>query len=175
MVKMFNERSNKANKRYTNLNGTLAFANIAVANVLNSRGDYSEAMSYAREATILDATNGTGFDALGDSFYYLQRYNEAVAAEKEAIRLTDGKFSYMHFRLGTAYAQLDQWRSARDSFEMAWNENPKNDTAAYNVAISLVHEGFNADAAQWYRKVLKINPAREDKDEISRGIQALSQ
>jgi tetratricopeptide (TPR) repeat protein len=162
-------------KNVNDLNGALSTVNSAMANVLNMRGVSTEAMNYAREATVLNPNNGFAFDALGDSLFYLQRYNEAVSAEKEAIRLTDGKYGYMHFRLGTAYFELEQWRSAQDSFELAWNQDAKNEAAAYNVALCLQNQGYKSDAALWYRRVLKINPNREDKDVITRKIAALTQ
>ena len=106
--------------------------------------------------------------------YYLQRYNEAVSTGKEAIRLTDGKYAYMHFRLGSAYFELEQWKSAEDSFERAWSQDQKSDSAAYNVALCLQNQGYSSDSALWYRKVLKINPNREDRDVIARKIQSLT-
>jgi tetratricopeptide (TPR) repeat protein len=157
------------------LNGVLAAVNTDMANVLNTRGVYNEAMNYAREATKIAPEDPDGFDALGDAYYYGQRYNEAVSTEKEAIRLSDGKYAYMHFRLGAAYFELEQWKLAESSFETAFQEDPKSESAAYNIALCLLRQGFRLDAIQWYRRVLKINPNREDKEDILRKIEALSQ
>jgi tetratricopeptide (TPR) repeat protein len=160
-------------KNITDLNGVLAMVNDDLAFALNVRGVYTEAMNYAREATKLAPDDPSAFDALGDAYYFLQRYNEAVAVEKEAIRLSDGKYGNMHFRLGTAYFELEQWKSAEDSFQNAFRQDPKLENAAYNIALCLQHEGYKVDAAQWYRKVLKINPNREDKADILKKIEAL--
>jgi tetratricopeptide (TPR) repeat protein len=108
--------------------------------------------------------------SLGDAYFFLQRYNEAVSAEQEAIRLSNGKYPYTHFRLGSALFELEQWKSAEASFEQAWQEDPKNDNAAYNVALCLSKQGYNLDAIQWYRRVLQINPKREDRDQIIKKI-----
>jgi tetratricopeptide (TPR) repeat protein len=161
-------------KNIADLNGVLTTVNVSLANALNTRGVYTEALNYAREATKLGPTDFSGFDAMGDAFYYLQRYTESVSAEKEAIRLSNGKYSYTHFRLGSAYFELEQWKSAQDSFEQAWQEDQRNDIAAYNVAASLSRQGYYSDAAQWYRKVLRVNPNREDKAELLKKIEALS-
>lgn len=162
-------------KNIADLNAVLVAVNVFVANALNTRGVYTEALNYAREATKLGPTDFSGFDAMGDAYYYLQRYTESASAEKEAIRLSNGKYSYTHFRLGSAYFELEQWKSAQDSFEQAWEEDQRNDAAAYNVAASLSRQGHYSEAAQWYRKVLQVNPNREDKADLLKKIEALSQ
>jgi len=69
---------------------------------------------------------------------------------------------------------LEQWKSAEAAFEQAWQESPKNDNAAYNIALCLSRQGYGNDAVQWYRRVLQINPYREDKEEIVKKINALT-
>lgn len=161
-------------KNIKDLNGVLTTVNVSLANALNTRGVYSEALNYAREATKLESTDFSGFDAVADSLYYLQRYTESVTEEKEAIRLSDGKYSFTHFRLGTAYFELSEWRPAQEAFEKAFEQDPKNENAAYNVALCYQRQSYFRDAAQWYRRVLQVNPNREDKAEILKNIDAFS-
>ena len=157
------------------LDDIFANVNMYMARALNSRGVYTEALNHAREATKLDPKNGNAYDEMGDALYSLQRYEECVSAESEAIRLTDGKFGFMHFRLGTAYFSLEQWKSAETEFETASRMNPKDDTSTYDVALSLARQGFFKDAIPWYEETLRRNPTTKDREEIMKRIQELRQ
>ena len=46
---------------------TLANAHRQIADVLNERGVYEEALSHAKEATVLDSSNAWGFASLADA------------------------------------------------------------------------------------------------------------
>lgn len=151
----------------------LASAHTSIAATLSDRGVYSEALSHAKEATVLDPSNAFAFSVEADALNHLQRFNEAISAANEALKLSDGKYSYMHFTLGSAYFGAENWELARQSFEKAAELDPKDDNAAYNVAICYVRQGYFNDAAQWYEDALKRNPNRDDKDELKRRITAL--
>jgi tetratricopeptide (TPR) repeat protein len=151
----------------------LAGAHQSLASTLNDRGVYSEALSHAKEATTLDPSNAWAFSTEADALNYLQRFNEAINASKEAIRLSDGKFSSMHFTLGTSYFKTENWELARQSFQKAAELNPKDDAAAYNVAVCYARLGYYNDAAHWYEEALRRNPSRDDKDELRHRIEIL--
>jgi len=151
----------------------LGWAHQSIAGILNDRGVYGESLSHAKEATALDPTNAWAFSTEADALNSLQRFNEAINASKEAIRLSDGKYSTMHFTLGTSYFQTENWELARQSFEKAAELNPKDESSAYNVAICFVRLGYFNDAAHWYEEVLRRNPKRDDRDEIKQRIQTL--
>jgi tetratricopeptide (TPR) repeat protein len=82
------------------------------------------------------------------------------------VRLSDGKYPDMHFHLGAAYFEVENWQFARQSFEKAAELDPKDDAAPYNVALCLQRLGFSLDAARWYEEVLKRNPARTDRQQL---------
>jgi tetratricopeptide (TPR) repeat protein len=97
----------------------LARAHSVIAAVLNGRGVYSEALNHAKEATEMNPSDAFAFDTLAESLIGLRRFYEAVNAEQQAIRLSDGKFGFMHFRLGSAYFKLENWDLASQSFQKA--------------------------------------------------------
>jgi tetratricopeptide (TPR) repeat protein len=108
-----------------------------------------------------------------DALNHLQRFNEAINASKEAIRLSDGKYAFMHFRLGTSHFDTENWELARQSFENAAELDTKDDAAAYNVAVSLTRLGYFGDAAHWFEEALRRNPNRNDRDDLRRRIESL--
>lgn len=151
----------------------LAQAHGSIAAVLNERGVYQEALSHAREASVLDPSDAWAFDSQAESLLGLRRFQEAINASNQAVRLSDGKYSSMHFKLGSAYFEVENWEFARQSFEKAAKLNPKDDAAPYNIALCLVRLGYHGDAAQWYEEVLRRNPNHPQKQEILNRIQAL--
>ena len=66
----------------------------------------------------------------------------------------------MHFTLGTGDFDLKQWPEATQAFMKAAELDPKNSTAAYNVAVSNLNARFYTDAITWYREALRRNPNR---------------
>jgi tetratricopeptide (TPR) repeat protein len=151
----------------------LANAHHTIASILNQRGVYEEALSHAREAVGIDPNDALFQDTLAESFNSLRRFQEAINAEKQAIRLSDGKYAWMHFRLGNSYFDTENWEAARQSFEKAAQLDPKDGDAAYNVALCLVRLGFYRDAASWYEEVLHRSPNHPKRQEILSSILAL--
>ncbi len=151
----------------------LALAHDVISGVLNRRGVYSEALAQAVEAIALDSTNPFYFEDEAEALLRLRRFAEAIEASNHAIRLSDGKFSHMHFRLGNAYFELQNWELARQSFEKAAELNQTDTAAPYNVALCLTNLGYRSDAVRWYEEVLRRNPNYPDRAEIRRRISAL--
>lgn len=151
----------------------LSMAHRIIADVLNTRGVYSEALNHAREAVNLNSTNPWNFQILAKVLYSLRRFEEAINASKQAIRLSDGKYAAMHFLLGNSYFELQEWPFAEQSFELAAQMNPTDTAAPYNVALCMVHLGDRADAAEWYQEVLRRNPNYPDAAEIRSRIAIL--
>ena len=154
-------------------NAKLGDAHNEVASVLNNRGVYEEALSHAREAIAIQSDNAFYQDTLADSLVGMRRFQEAINAAKQAIRLSDGKYAWMHFTLGGAYFEIENWELARQSYEKAAQLDPKDDAATYNVAVSLARLGLLRDAADWYEETLRRNPNRNNKQEILNRIQTL--
>jgi tetratricopeptide (TPR) repeat protein len=144
----------------------LGEAHRVLARVLNDRGVYEEALSHAKEATVLSTENASAYDQQAVALLGLRRYQEAINAAKQAIRLSDGKYGIMHFHLGSAYFETENWQFARQSFEKAAELMPTSDAPAYNVALCLQRLGIYLDAAQWYEEVLRRNPNRTDKQDL---------
>jgi tetratricopeptide (TPR) repeat protein len=151
----------------------IADAHDSIAWVLNARGVYSEAEKSAREAVTLDPTNGFAFHRLSVALSGINKRQEAINAARQAIRLSDGKYDYMHFQLAMAYFDVEDWDSASKSFERAAQLNPKSETAAYNLGLCLARLRYYRDAANWFEESLRRNPAQSNRNDIVRRIQML--
>lgn len=149
----------------------IADAHRMIAKILNKRGVYQEALSHARDATVLDSTNPWAFYYQAQALLGLRRFNESINASTQAIRLSDGKYATMHFNLGAAYFEVGNWEFARQSYEKAAQLNSTDSTAPYNVALCLGRLGYYRDAASWYEEVLRRNPSHPKKNDILSMIQ----
>jgi tetratricopeptide (TPR) repeat protein len=137
-----------------------------IADVLNERGVYSEALSHSKEATALQSDGAFAYDDMAVALIGLRRFNEAVTAEGQAIRLSDGKFGWMHFNLASAYFELENWPFAVQSYRKAAELMPEDPAAAYDIALCHQRMGQFIDAAHWYQEYLKRKPDADDKAEI---------
>ena len=72
----------------------------------------------------------------------LRRYEEAINASNQAIRLSDGKYAEMHFRLGASDFDVENWQFAEQSFEKAAELAPTNTAAPYNTALCFLNLGY---------------------------------
>ena len=152
---------------------SLSIAHREVADILDRRGVYSEALNHAREATELDKTSAFGFDSMGSALLGLHRPEEALNPIQQAIRLSDGKYAFMHFHLGSAYFDLENWAFAKDSFEKAAELDPKDAASAFNVALCYSRLNYASDAAKWFEEYLRRNPKATDRDEVTDRIRKL--
>jgi tetratricopeptide (TPR) repeat protein len=144
-----------------------------IASILNDRNVYSEALNHAREAAALNKENGLAQHAMATALLGLGRPLEAINAEREALRLTDGKFSWMHFALGSAYFDTENWKLAEQSFRKAAELDTKDYAAAYNVGLCLVKQHYYREGAQWYEEALRRNPQARDRADILEKIRVL--
>jgi tetratricopeptide (TPR) repeat protein len=133
----------------------------------------SAIVNHAREATSLDSKNAFAYDDMSEALIGLRRYEEAVNASEQAIRLSDGKYWFMHFHLGQAYFGLENWDFARQSYEKAAELDPSDSASAYNLALCFAHLKYYLDSAKWYEEYLRRNPNAPDKSEILARIQTL--
>ena len=152
----------------------IASAHFIIADVLNGRGVFAEALNHAREAVDLDPTDAWYFQAEAEALVGLRRFQEAITASNQAIRLSDGKYSSMHFTLGSAYFGQENWEFARQSYEKAADLESTDTAAPYNVALCFARLGYKTDAAKWYAEVLRRNPNHPDRAEIRRDIAILT-
>jgi tetratricopeptide (TPR) repeat protein len=146
-----------------------------IASVLNKRGVYIEALNHGKEAIALKPDGPFGYDEMAAALIGLRRFSEAVNAEGQAIRLSDGKYGWMHFNLGQAYFSLENWEFALQSFEKAAELSPDEPAAAFNAALCQQRLSHYIDAVHWYQEYLRRKPNAEDKAEVLDRIRLLKQ
>jgi tetratricopeptide (TPR) repeat protein len=152
---------------------TLGFSHRLIATVLNVRGVYQEALNHAHESIALNAEDPWAYYAQSEALLGLQRYLESANVSQQAIRLSDGKYSTMHFKLGAAYFKLENWELSQQSFKKAAETDLKDTAAPYNVALCMERLRYYRDAVNWYEEVLRRDPKHPDRQDILRRIENL--
>jgi TolB-like protein/Flp pilus assembly protein TadD len=106
-----------------------------------SMGRFDVGLAAARHAVTLDPLNPQSHEVLGEALFWARRYQEAVAAFGEVIRLEpDFKRAY-GFR-GVAYYWLGDLQSARSSCET----KPDHWSSMWCLALTYEKLGRHADA-----------------------------
>ncbi len=142
-----------------------------MAQVLGDRGVYDTALDYAKESINLKPDYPFGYDVEADIYAALHRYPECIAAEQNAIRMSDGKYPYMHFTLGNCYFSMENWNMAANSFRIAAEADKTDVASAFNLALSYKNEERVADARDWFHEALRRNPNSDLRDRILKLIE----
>ncbi len=118
--------------------------------------DRAEAQCQAaleRQPNNADVHNG-----LGIALAMQRRYDEAVVAFKEAIRLASDH-PWAHNNLGYTYLQQGRLDEAIAELNVALRLNPENALAHNNLGIAYARQGKYDQAIPAYEKALEIDPS----------------
>ena len=137
-----------------------------MADVLESRGVYDQALQYVKEALASRPDDAFALDSEAKIFEDLQRYSECISAAQAAVRVSDGKYGFTQFRLGNCYFDTENWVQAANSFRSAAEADKSDPVSAFNLALSLSRQGYSVDANEWFREALHRNPDSELRAKI---------
>jgi tetratricopeptide (TPR) repeat protein/tRNA A-37 threonylcarbamoyl transferase component Bud32 len=93
----------------------------------------------------------------GAAHYGAKRYQEALAAYEQAIRLNPNDAAY-HNRKGTALLALKRHQEALAAYEEAIRLNPTNDDYHDNRGIALSYLQRYQEALAAYEQAIRLNP-----------------
>lgn len=159
----------------TNADDTLELTHRLLADTLNRRGVYEEALAHAKNALAITSDDGWASYQLAVALEKLGRHQEALVAAKAAIRSTDGKHSSFHFLVGSINFDLQNWEQARLSFQKAAEMAPTDTAAPYNISLCFQRQGYSHDAALWLEEVLRRDPNHPERADLLRRISQLRQ
>ncbi len=141
-----------------------------MAQVLENRGVYQAALDYAKQSVQAKPDYAFAMDTEANIYSDLQRYSECVSVETQAIRMTDGRYPFMQFRLGTCYFAQENWAMAEHAFRISAEADKVDAASAFNLALSLRRQGMEADAKIWFREALTRNPDKELRAKIQSAL-----
>ena len=98
---------------------------------------------------------------LGEQYYYLGRFKEAIAEYKKALKLCP-KYPDIITQLGLAYRENGDIESAADTFMKAQDAGPKYVPAFLHLGITYYMKGFVDMAIREWKRALVIDPENQD-------------
>jgi adenylate cyclase len=114
-------------------NSSLAYGTLAAG--LNYSGRPEEAVGFVKQAMRLDPKFGPWVALwLGDSYYLLRRYDEAVAAYQEGVHRNPNYIS-VHRMLAATYAELGRQKEARAEVAEILRINPAYSVELYRARV----------------------------------------
>ncbi|MER8560497.1 c-type cytochrome biogenesis protein CcmI [Mesorhizobium sp. M0520] len=119
-----------------------------------------ELIARAEAHLAANPSDGRGWDVLAPVYLRMQRYADAVAAYRNAIRL-DGDSAARQAGLGEAIANAAGGivsAEAQAAFEAALKLDPANPKASFYLAMGMAQEGRIAEATAAWQKMLAALP-----------------
>lgn len=120
-----------------------------------------ELVARAEAHLAANPSDGRGWDVLAPVYLRMQRFSDAVAAYRNAIRL-DGDSAVRQAGLGEAIAGAAGGivsADAQEAFEAAQKLDPANAKASFYLAVALAQEGRIKEAiAAWQAMLGKLPP-----------------
>jgi tetratricopeptide (TPR) repeat protein len=94
---------------------------------------------------------------LGVAYGELGRYQDAVEAFKQAIRIKPD-YAEAHCNLGVAYGKLGRWQEAIEAFSQAIKIKTDYAEAHYNLGVAYGKLGRYQEAVEAYKQAIRIKP-----------------
>jgi tetratricopeptide (TPR) repeat protein len=128
---------------------------------LEESKDWKGMLDWCRKWVKSEPENDLAWYSLGVSYRKLERYNDAIAAYRQALRINP-EHVYAWDGLGAAYDKLERYNDAIAAFQNALRINPEHAKAWYNLGVTYHElERYN-DAMDTFRNALGINPKYAD-------------
>ena len=94
----------------------------------------------------------------GNAFYNQEKFEEAIEAYDEAIRL-DPNNEYAWHSKGLALGELDRYNEAIEAYDETIRIDPENAPAWHNKGVALTDKKMYDKALQAYEKAIKLDPS----------------
>ncbi|MCX5818469.1 MAG: tetratricopeptide repeat-containing serine protease family protein [Deltaproteobacteria bacterium] len=127
------------------------------ANALQQMKDWQGMLDWCLKWTKNEPENSWAWYGLGHAYENLNSYNEAIEANRQAIRINP-ELANAWFNLGVAYHRLNRYNEAIEVYRQAIRINPKDAEAWISLGITYNELKRYDEAIEAYRQGLRINP-----------------
>ena len=123
---------------------------------------FSAAIAHARQAIALDAGFMKAYDNLGLCYEALGRYDEAIQAYQDAVRLDRASRSpspWPALNLGALLVKLSRLEDAEKYLKESLRDDPRFPQAHYQLGALLARQHQDAEALQELKQAAALNPS----------------
>jgi superkiller protein 3 len=103
----------------------------------------------------------TTYHFIGNSYRYTDKFEEAVKAYREALRLSPN-YTQVFVDLGHTYNGLGRHAEAIDAFRQAIKANPNDIETRVSLALTQLRHGDRRAAFEQYAMIQKLDPQRAE-------------
>jgi regulator of sirC expression with transglutaminase-like and TPR domain len=124
---------------------------------LEQMKDWQGMLDWGGKWTKSEPKNADAFFCLGVAYDNLKRYNDAIGAYHQTLRINP-KDAEAWANLGIVYGNINSYNDAIDSYHQALRINPEDASAWYNLGNAYYNLDRYNDAIDAFRQALRINP-----------------
>ena len=115
-----------------------------------------------RQVLQIDSANSNAWNSLGNTYFDLERYDEAIDAFRQALRI-DSKDTYAWKMLGSTYFDLERYDKAIDVYRQVLRIDSKDTFAWGSIVRAYYLLGDNSAALEAIQRLRALDPAQADK------------
>jgi tetratricopeptide (TPR) repeat protein len=162
----FFEKALKINPAYTEAALNLSIVYNELGKYEDARNTFNCAVKTVYKArkikdTYIEGKLANEHALLGEQYYYLGRFKEAITEYKKALRLCP-KYPDIITQLGLAYREDGDIEAAAATFIKAQDAGPKYIPAFLHLGITYYMKGFVDMAIREWKRALTIDPENRD-------------
>ncbi len=106
-------------------------------NKLFKEGKYEQALAAYQDALLDDPLNEVALFDLGDAYYKIKKYKEAIDAYQKVVGSQNLELSAKAFyNIGNAYFQQNKLKESIEAYKKALELNPNDRDAKYNLELA---------------------------------------
>jgi len=152
------ERATKLAERGVALDDSLAYPHSILSWLWIMNMDHDKGVAEAERAVALEPGSGIGYAQLGTNLFYAGRYEEAIRALKQAIRLSPIPPTPVLTNLGHSYRMLGRYEESIAILKQLIQREPDAFSAHLSLTATYMLAGKEAEARAEAAEVLRINP-----------------
>ena len=127
------------------------------AATLEQMKDWQGLLDWCRKWTKSETESAVAWDYLGLAYGNLKRYDDAIFAFRQALRINP-RYASAWYKLGISYRDLKRYPDALEAFRQALSIDPEQAAAWGNLGNTYSRLERLDDAIEAYRQALRINP-----------------
>ncbi len=128
-----------------------------LAAALEEFDDWQGLRDWCLKWTKSEPENAFAWAGLGNAYIKLERYNEAIGALRQAIRI-DPEYAKAWNNLGSAYYNLNRHHDVIEAYRQAIRIDPEYADAWYNLGVAYRTLNRYHEAIDAYRQAIRIDP-----------------
>lgn len=122
---------------------------------LHSKGDLEQAENKYLEVIEKEPENSDAYNMLGVLYYQSKMFNEAIDYIIKALKIKENPYYYEC--LGAVYLDIREYEVAKNTFEIACEQNPKNAENWFNLGNAYKGLKDFEQAENMYKKAVSVD------------------